>query len=85
MTPHSLFVKTGEIVANGVATRVPRPVAGLSCTMRTSPVLRVTKSRPEPSGAHAIPVGEPRLALVMKVVSAKPGSTGAASARSESI
>src|SRR4051794_30081684 len=52
--PLSPLVSTGVIVTNGVASTVP-PAAAY-CTMRTLPSFSVTNSRPDSSGAHAIPV-----------------------------
>jgi hypothetical protein len=56
MSPHSLEVNTVSVAKAGASTAPP-------CTMRTSPPLRVAKSRPDPSGVHASPVMLPRLAL----------------------
>src|SRR6266478_1695006 len=69
--PHSISVKTGLSVAQGAVAKVPVDVAGVYCTIRTSPALRITKSRPEPSGAQPRPVGKPRLLFRMNDVSVK--------------
>src|SRR5688572_6177114 len=80
ISPHSLVVCTGESVAQGVPASVPLEFAGLYCTTRTWPPLRITNSRPEPSGAQPRPVSE-RLESEMKAVSLKVVvSTGVAEA-----
>src|SRR5262245_8392131 len=67
--PHSLLVKIGLTVAKSVGAD-PVPL-GLYCTVRISPSLRVTNKRPEPSGAHAMPVATFRLDELINVFSAK--------------
>src|SRR5687767_11657741 len=60
----------GEILANGVARSAP------FFTMRSSPPLRRTNRRFDPSGAHAMAVVRPRPELLTSVLSEKPVSCG---------
>src|SRR5438046_2509898 len=78
--PHSPEVKIGLSVVKGVDRSVPFSM------MRTSPLLRVTNSRLEPSGAQASPVATFRLAPPLtKTDSVKlVGSTTAGTSRSSS-